>query len=64
MLSLKLAVVATYRDDDLEAVYQYFRSLAVKIPFATANDNLRVLFDKNKSKLRDALDPQQAEKNR
>jgi hypothetical protein len=47
----QLAVLATYSDDELSAVFRYFRSLAVKQPFATARDNLFVLFEKNKARL-------------
>ncbi len=39
----QLAVLATYTDDDFEAIYHYFRSLAVSNPFVTAKDNLVVL---------------------
>jgi protein SMG7 len=46
----QLAVLATYADDDFNAVYRYFCSLAVLHPFLTARDNLIVLFEKNRIK--------------
>ena len=42
----QLAVVATYKQNNLLAVHRYFRSIAVKQPFATAMQNLKLLFDK------------------
>jgi protein SMG7 len=47
----QLAVLNTYCDDEFNAVYHYFRSLAVTHPFLTARDNLNVLLEKNKSKV-------------
>lgn len=44
----QLAVLATYVGDELLAVYRYFRSLAVEMPFLTARDNLILLFEKNR----------------
>ncbi|KAJ7513837.1 hypothetical protein O6H91_23G016400 [Diphasiastrum complanatum] len=44
----QLAVLATYVGDELLAVHQYFRSLAVESPFLTARENLVVLFEKNR----------------
>ncbi|GBG59469.1 hypothetical protein CBR_g38493 [Chara braunii] len=44
----QLAVLATYVDDEVMAVYRYFRSLAVDIPFLTARENLTLLFEKNR----------------
>lgn len=38
--SNQLAVVATYQNDTLGAVYQYYRALCVKVPFETAKVNL------------------------
>ncbi|GLJ08852.1 hypothetical protein SUGI_0097090 [Cryptomeria japonica] len=43
----QLAVLATYVGDELLALYRYFRSLAVELPFGTARDNLILLFEKN-----------------
>ncbi|KAK3273297.1 hypothetical protein CYMTET_18454 [Cymbomonas tetramitiformis] len=43
----QLAVLATYGDNELLAVYRYFRSLAVEVPFLTARENLTLLFEKN-----------------
>lgn len=43
----QMAVLATYRDDEFEAVYRYYRSLAVNKPFFTAKENLITLFRKN-----------------
>ena len=42
----QLAVVATYKQNNLLAVHRYFRSIAVRQPFATAMQNLKLLFDK------------------
>lgn len=47
----QLAVLATYIEDDLDAVYHYFRGLAVAHPFLTARENLVVLFEKNRVKV-------------
>jgi hypothetical protein len=47
----QLAVLATYADSEFNAVYHYFMSLAVSHPFVTANENLTVLFEKNKQKV-------------
>eukprot|EP01027_Heterolobosea_sp_BB2_P010046 GEZU01014792.1.p1 GENE.GEZU01014792.1~~GEZU01014792.1.p1 ORF type:complete len:355 (-),score=75.97 GEZU01014792.1:16-1080(-) len=47
----QLAVLATYQEDECEAIYRYFRSLAVKKPFISARDNLTLLFEKNRQKL-------------
>ncbi|CAL9075195.1 unnamed protein product [Musa textilis] len=44
----QLAILASYSGDDLLAVYWYFRSLAVEIPFSTARDNLIIAFEKNR----------------
>lgn len=52
----QLAVLATYVEDDLDAVYHYFRSLAVEHPFLTARENLAVLFEKNRAKLQAILE--------
>lgn len=43
---LQLAVLAVYVEDELLAVYHYFRSLAVEKPFPTTRENLTILFDK------------------
>jgi hypothetical protein len=50
----QLAVLNTYCDDEFNAVYHYFRSLAVTHPFLTARDNLNVLLEKNKVKVEDS----------
>ena len=42
----QLAVVATYKQNNLLAVHRYFRSIAVAQPFSTAMQNLKLLFDK------------------
>jgi hypothetical protein len=48
----QLAVVATYTNNNLAAVHRYFRSLAVSgTPFATALQNLQLIFTKNHSKV-------------
>ncbi|WOK99839.1 protein SMG7 [Canna indica] len=44
----QLAILASYSGDELMAVYRYFRSLAVEIPFSTARDNLIIAFEKNR----------------
>ncbi|RZR83766.1 hypothetical protein BHM03_00010457 [Ensete ventricosum] len=44
-----LAILASYSGDDLLAVYWYFRSLAVEIPFSTARDNLIIAFEKSEN---------------
>ncbi|WOL13538.1 protein SMG7 [Canna indica] len=44
----QLAILASYSADELLAIYRYFRSLAVEIPFATARDNLIIAFEKNR----------------
>ena len=59
----QMAVLATYAEEDIKALYRYYRSLLVLIPFPTAQDNLSVLFDKNKSKL-DNLNTNILNKNR
>ena len=45
----QLAVVATYKQNNLLAVHRYFRSIAVQQPFSTAMQNLKLLFDKQLS---------------
>ena len=44
----QIAVLATYKGDDLEGVYSYGRALLCSSPFATARDNLSILFEKNR----------------
>eukprot|EP00198_Chlamydomonas_reinhardtii_P008926 XP_001698263.1 predicted protein [Chlamydomonas reinhardtii] len=46
----QLAVMAYFTGDELRAVYYYFRSLAVALPFVTARENLLLLFEKNRSR--------------
>ena len=41
----QLAVLSTYSEDDLAAVYYYFRSLAVAKPFSIARENLVLLLE-------------------
>lgn len=45
-LFTQLAILASYSNDELVAIYRYFRSLAVESPFATARDNLIIAFEK------------------
>ncbi|KAI3498754.1 hypothetical protein L1887_34535 [Cichorium endivia] len=45
----QLALLATYIGDDFLALYHCVRSLAVKEPFPDAQDNIMLLFEKNKS---------------
>ncbi|XP_074374813.1 nonsense-mediated mRNA decay factor SMG7-like, partial [Apium graveolens] len=40
--------IFSYSEDDLLAVYRYFRSLAVNNPFSTARENLIIAFEKNR----------------
>jgi len=47
-----MAVIAMYNDAECVAVYRYCRSLLVRQPFLTARDNLEILFERNKHKLR------------
>ena len=42
----QLAVLATYVDNDIDAVYHYCRALTTRIPFETARDNLDRLYKK------------------
>ncbi|KAL5546596.1 hypothetical protein UlMin_006283 [Ulmus minor] len=44
----QLAILANYSEDELVAIYRYFRSLAVDNPFSTARDNLIIAFEKNR----------------
>ncbi|CAO2837384.1 unnamed protein product [Amaranthus hypochondriacus] len=44
----QLAILSTYSNDELVAVYRYFRSLAAEVPFPTAKDNLVIAFEKNR----------------
>lgn len=41
----QLAVLSTYNEDNLAAVYYYFRSLAVAKPFTIARENLVLLLE-------------------
>jgi protein SMG7 len=36
--------------DELRAVYYYFRSLSVAVPFLTAKENLLLLFEQNRAR--------------
>jgi hypothetical protein len=45
-LIFQLAILASYSGNEVVAVYRYFRSLAADTPFATARDNLIILFEK------------------
>lgn len=44
----QLAILASYSSNEVVAVYRYFRSLAVDMPFSTARDNLILAFEKNR----------------
>jgi Est1 DNA/RNA binding domain len=46
----QLAVLATYEGKPLPAVYYYFRSLAVAVPFLIARENLLLLFEQNRAR--------------
>ncbi|KXZ47758.1 hypothetical protein GPECTOR_33g640 [Gonium pectorale] len=46
----QMAVMSYYTSDELRAVYYYFRSLAAELPFATARENLLLLFEKNRNR--------------
>lgn len=43
----QLAVLATYNDSEIIAVYRYCRSILVRQPFTGGFENLRTLFSKN-----------------
>jgi hypothetical protein len=49
------AVLATYRADDLQGVYMYGRALLCTSPFVTAQENLAILFEKNRQNCRELL---------
>ncbi|XP_071736172.1 nonsense-mediated mRNA decay factor SMG7-like [Rutidosis leptorrhynchoides] len=51
----QLALLATYTGDEFLALYHCIRSLAVKEPFPDAHDNIRLLFEKNKTSLLQSL---------
>ena len=56
----QLAVLATYVNDDFNAMYHYFRSIAAANPFPTSKENLAVMFEKNRQQaenLQEALAP-------
>ncbi|KAJ6741676.1 SMG-7 SUPPRESSOR WITH MORPHOLOGICAL EFFECT ON GENITALIA PROTEIN 7 [Salix viminalis] len=44
----QLGILATYSGGEFEAIYCYFRSLAIDNPFSTARDNLIIEFEKNR----------------
>ena len=46
----QLAVLATYTEAELPAVYYYFRSLATAHPFLVARENLLLLFEHNRAR--------------
>ena len=46
----QLAVLATYQDNDFEAMYHYFRALATVRPFSSATVNLVPVFEKNRKR--------------
>eukprot|EP00798_Chlamydomonas_sp_ICE-L_P003068 gene3068-13087_t len=46
----QMAVMSFYDDDELTAVYYYFRSLGAASPFLTARDNLALLLEQNRDK--------------
>ncbi|KAJ3174664.1 hypothetical protein HDU87_007036 [Geranomyces variabilis] len=53
----QLAVIASHLGDELRAMECYTRSLAAERPFATASENLQILFEKvNKRSAGSALD--------
>ncbi|KAK9735944.1 hypothetical protein RND81_04G239800 [Saponaria officinalis] len=52
----QLAILAAYASDELGAVYRYFRSLAVEVPFPTAKDNLVIAFEKNRQSYNQLLE--------
>jgi hypothetical protein len=43
-----MAVLCTYKDDEFQTLYYYYRALMAQIPFATAKDNILSLFEKNR----------------
>ncbi|KAF8981905.1 hypothetical protein BGZ46_002146 [Entomortierella lignicola] len=52
----QLAVIATFAPNNFLALYFYYRSLAVRIPFNTARNNIKVLIQKM------AADPENSKK--
>lgn len=52
----QLAVIATFTPNNFLALYFYYRSLAVRLPFMTARNNIKVLIQKM------ASDPEKAKK--
>jgi hypothetical protein len=52
LLAIQLAVLATYVDAELLAVYHYCRSILVEEPFVSSLDNLASLFEKNAEAIR------------
>ena len=46
----QLAVMSFFGGDELRAVYYYFRSLSVAMPFLTARENLLLLFEQNRAR--------------
>lgn len=47
----QLAVISMYLDQTFSAVYHYMRSLAVRVPFVTAKENLLSVFERNRRAL-------------
>ena len=55
----QLAVLSTYSEDDLAAVFHYFRSLAVAKPFTIARENLVLLLEQIRVKYTKLPQPSQ-----
>lgn len=63
----QLAVLATYAEDELGAVYHYTRALSTASPFLTARENLVMLFDKSRQRaalLEAGASPQEPQRGR
>ncbi|KAK3812318.1 MAG: hypothetical protein J3Q66DRAFT_443044 [Benniella sp.] len=51
----QLAILASYANDDLDALYWYTLSLGAKCPSAVVRDNLKVFFSRYQNRHRDLL---------
>ncbi|KAF9583611.1 hypothetical protein BGW38_009037 [Lunasporangiospora selenospora] len=51
----QLAILATYANDDLDALYWYSLSLGAKCPSVVVRDNLKVFFSRYQNRYKDVL---------
>ncbi|KAF9117172.1 hypothetical protein BGX27_000021 [Mortierella sp. AM989] len=51
----QLAILASYANDDLDALYWYTLSLGAKCPFVVVRDNLKVFFSRYQNRYKDLL---------